>query len=489
MQSFDFGRGDIAVIMLPAMSYEVFLFYAIDLAGGAMSFLPPETPAETICKSIRDFSSDYLFIFDAFLTEETERRIYQATDIKNIITIGTTRHFEHDIKTLSWERFIEKGANIRAVKVLRNSADLLFVAKTGGSTGEPKNVMLSDDNFNILVHQYLHTQLPYGAGDRWLRLWPVFSATAAVSSLHLAMCAGMESVIRHFPVNISDFDRMVLDEKPNHLILIPQLLDVLEKSDLFAGKDLSFIKSVGCGGLSITDGFEQRVDRFFKRYDLPLFLGYGWGCTESASGAAMRMNRETAKIGYVGIPLVNTVVAVFEPDSEEELEYGKEGGGLCILSHTIMLGYYNDPEMTQRVLKRHKDGNIWLHTGDLGTVNEDGFVRVHGRMTRTIFVFPTAKIYPAAIENIISTVPGVKETAVVGIPDQEHEGFEIPLCYLVYDKRYEEKTVLESVHKLCKTAYMECERPKRFIPLTELPLTEVGKIDYAALEKSGREMM
>lgn len=275
---------------------------------------------------------------------------------------------------------------------------------------------------------------------------------------------------------------MVLDEKPNHLILIPQLLDVLEKSALLNGQNLSFIKSAGCGGLSITSGFEERVIQFFERYHLPLFLGYGWGCTENSSSAAICMNKETSKIGYVGIPLVDTVVSAFEPDSGKELSYNEEGE-LCILSQTAMLGYYDEPEMTRSVLKKHQDGNIWIHTGDLGIVNEDGFVQVHGRMTRTIFVFPTAKIYPTAIENVISTVQGVLETAVVGIPDSEHEGFETPICYIVSDKNYESDSIINNVTQLCETTYMKYERPRKIVLIDSFPLTKVGKIDYRALEE------
>ncbi len=482
LQSFGFGKGDIALIMLPAMSYEVFLFYAIDMVGGAMSFLPPGTTIGNICDSISKFSSDYLFVFNSFMSEEMEKTIYEFTSIKNIITIGEGQISHCNAKTLSWKKFIEEGRKTQITKVSRDPEDMLFIAKTGGTTGEPKNVMLSDNGFNILVHQYLHTELPYQAGDRWLRLWPIFSATAAVSSLHLAVCAGMESVIRNFPMNISEFDKMILEEKPNHLIMIPQLLDVLEKSTLLIGKDLSFIKSAGCGGLSITSGFEERVNQFFERYHLPLFLGYGWGCTENSSSAAMRMNKRTSRIGYVGVPLVDTIVSAFDPESGKELSYNEEGE-LCILSQTAMLGYYEEPEMTKNVLKKHVDGSIWIHTGDLGIVNEDGFVQVHGRMTRTIFVFPTAKIYPTAMENVISKVPGVLENAVIAIPDKRHDGFEIPVCFLVCEDDYEKNSVVENIKKLCETVYIEHERPQRIILIDTFPLTKVGKVDYKALEE------
>lgn len=477
------GKGNIVLIMLPPISHEVFLFYGIDIVGGAMSFIPPGTTTESICESIIKFSVDFFFIFDSFLTQEMECALYKNTALKNIICIGSSHMQSRDKRTITWKTFIEMGQNLPPIPSLeRNPNDLLFIAKTGGTTGTPKEVMLSDNCFNILVHQYLHTELPYDAGDRWLRLWPIFSATAAVSSSHLALCAGMESLLRPFPMKISDFDEMVLAEKPNHLILIPQLLDVLERSTLLEGKDLSFIKSAGCGGLSITRSFEERVSNFFNKYNLPLFLGYGWGCTENSSSAAMRMNLATTKIGFVGIPLVNTVVSIFDPETLVEMTYGEEGE-LCIQSHTAMIGYYQDPELTSTVLKRHSDGTTWIHTGDLGTVDIDGFVRISGRMTRTIFVFPTAKVYPTDLENTISQIPGVLEVAVVGIPDSEHDGFSMPICFIIKEENYKEESVIKDIDKLCYNLYPEYARPKKIYIRRSFPLTKIGKVDYRALEK------
>lgn len=453
-------KGDIALILLPSISYEVFLFYGIDIAGGAMSFIAPGTTTDSICDSICKFSTDLFFVFDGLLTKEMEESIYTNTALKNIICINYDPIKQRDSRTISWDRFLEMGRNFSQPTIKRQPTDLLFIAKTGGTTGTPKEVMLNDDCFNILVHQYLHTELPYDAGDKWLRIWPIFSATAAVSSSHLALCAGMESIVRAFPINISDFDKMVLAEKPNHLILIPQLLDVLEQSTLLEGEDLSFIKSAGCGGLSITHSFEKRVESFFSKYNLPLFLGYGWGCTENSSSAAMRMNKQTTKVGLIGIPLVNTIVSVFNPDTNEEMTYGEEGE-LCIHSYTAMLGYYDDPDLTNSVLKKHDDGLVWIHTGDLGTVDNEGFVRVNGRMTRTLFVFPTAKVYPTDLENTISQIPGILETAVVGIPDQEHEGFTLPICFVVKEIDETEENVIEKIKELCYNIYPEYSQPKK----------------------------
>ena len=246
---------------------------------------------------------------------------------------------------------------------------------------------------------------------------------------------------------------------------------------------MSFIKSAGCGGLSITGTFEERVKNFFKRFDLPLFLGYGWGCTENSSSAAMRMNEATTKIGTVGIPLVNTVVSVFDPETLAELPYGEEGE-LCIQSYTAMTGYYNDPKLTQTVLKLHKDGKIWIHTGDLGTVDKDGFVTIHGRMTRTFFVFSNSdsKIYPTTMENAIAEIHGVEEVAVVGIPDHEHEGFSLPICFVVKDENYTNESVKNDIEILCRDLFPDYAQPREICIKEYFPLTKVGKVDYRTLE-------
>jgi len=329
-------KGKIVLCMLPVLPHESFIFYGVDKIGAAMSQLPPQSTIDEICNAIIKFDAEIFFIFDTLITAEIEQNIYQNTNLKAIIQIGSMPSKTRNKRTISWDEFLEIGANTILPKIKRNPEDLLFVAGTGGTTGTPKNVMLNDNCFNIIVHQYINSDLNYKAGDKWLRLWPIFSATAAVSNHHLPLCVGVNSFLRQFPANICDFDKMILKDKPNHIVMIPQLLDVLEKSELLVDEDLSFIKTAGCGGLSITSQFEKRVQKFFKRHNVDTFLGYGWGCTENTSSAAMRSNFETTRIGAVGAPLVQTIVSVFDPETLEEKQYNEEGE-LCINSKTIMM--------------------------------------------------------------------------------------------------------------------------------------------------------
>lgn len=472
-------KGQIVLEMLPVMPHESFLFYGVDVVGAALAPLAPMYPAEEVCKAARKFGAALFFTFDMLLTPEMEQAVYAQTGVEHIVSIGAAQ--TRDPRTLTWEAFLALGEGVPLPEISRDPEELLFLASTGGSTGEPKSVMLNDNCFNAAVHQFRNSALPYDAGDRWIRLWPLFSATAAASNNHLPFCCGMHMLIRPFPEDITTFDQIVLEAKPEHLMLIPQLLDVLEASPLMAGADLSYVKSVGCGGLGITSQFEERAYRFFREHNMDCFLGYGWGCTESSAAAAHRHNQETTKNGKIGIPLVRSIVGVFDPETTQELRYDQEGE-LCIHSPNLMMGYYHDEQMTRNVIRRHDDGRLWLHTGDLGTINSDGFVTVKGRMTRVIFVFPTAKIYPQAMESAVSKVEGVQEVVFCEVPDKAHEGFFLPVCFIVPDGRHSPEEVIRNVEAFCRETMPEYAWPAAIHIRDRLPLTRVGKPDVRALE-------
>lgn len=472
-------KEQIVLEMLPVSPHESFLFYGVDVVGAALAPLAPMSPTEEVCKAAREFGAELFFTCDMLLTPEMEQAVYAQTSVQHIVNIGAVQ--TRDPRSMTWEAFLAQGEGVILPNINRDPKDLLFLASTGGSTGEPKRVMLNDDCFNIAVHQYIHTALDYQPGDRWMRLWPIFSASAAIANFHLPMCVGMNSLLRLLPENLKNFDQMLLTDQPHHLIMIPQLLDAIENSELLNNQDLGFVKTAGCGGLSMTAQFEERVSAFYKKHNISCFLGHGWGCTESSTDGALRMNHETARIGTVGIPFSNTVVAVFDPDSEEEMQYGQVGE-LCILSPTHMMGYYGDLQATTQVLRTHHDGSVWLHTGDLGCMDKDGIVTITGRMTRVIFAFPTAKIYPQAMESAVSKVEGVQEVVFCAVPDKAHEGFFLPVCFIVPDGRHDPKEVIRNVETFCRKTMPEYACPSAIHLREHFPLTRVGKPDVRALE-------
>ena len=482
LYAFGTKKGKIVLAMLPVCPYESFLLYGVDRAGGAYSQLFEMMQPEQIIDAINKYNSDIFFILDAFLSYETEMAIYEKTNLKHIVSISLEPLKNRYERTISWNEFIEQGKNVVIPEITRTPEDLFFLASTGGSTGEPKSVMLSDNCFNIVVHQLINSQLNRSKNDRSMRIWSLFTASCAVSNHHYTLCSMNTDVLREFPLNNNDVEKMIIQEKANHLILLPQYIDILEHSDLLKKSDLHFIKSVGCGGVGITREFDERIEEFLKKSNLDINMGYGWGCTENSSNASMRSCEGNSIIGSVGSPAVKTIVSVFEPNSTKELRFG-ESGELCICSPTIMLGYYNDEKATSKIIKKHLDGKYWLHTGDLGIIDENGIVTIKGRMSRTIFVFPGPKIYPQKVENLIAEVADVRQVAVCQMPDKEHDTFSIPVCFIVCKEGVNEDQVIESVKAHCEKNLPEYSRPAHIFNLDSLPLTVGGKPDVLILEK------
>ena len=483
----DIRKGKNVLSMFPVLPHESFLFYGIDAVGAALCQISPMYTAAEVCNYANRIDADLFFVFDFILTPEMERMVYENTKVRHIIVVNFMPLQGRDARTMSWDAFMDLGQDVTLPEINRDPAkDVLFFASTGGTTGEPKSVMLTDDSFNLAIHQYISSPLPYKPGQRCLRMFAIYSGAISVANHHMPMCCGMESVLRNFKSGIEEIPEMVYADKPNHLILIPQFFELMEQSKLLADQDLSYIVHAGCGGVPITAQFEDRVYDFFKKHGINTFLGYGWGCTESATLGTIRTSFETSRQGRVGVPFVNTVVAAFDLETGKECTYGQEGE-LCISSPGMMLGYYNAPEQTAKSLQVHADGKRWLHTGDLGMVDKEGFVSISGRLTRMILVSANIKIYPAAIEAEIAKVPGVEDVVFCAVP--KGDGFFTPVCYIVPENNEEAETVKAAVEQFCAMKFAEDTRPKRVFIKEQLPLNKGNKPDILLLEKEAAEAM
>ncbi len=485
LHAIGFGAGKKLLTLMPVLLHEILLLYGADAVGGAICLLPAEYTKDGILTTANKIEADLFFVHGRLLTPELEQTIYGETGIRTIVVIEPTQD-PLDERTLSWATFLSMGQGISFPEAEKDPAGLLFLASTGGTTGEPKCVMLSDNCFNQAVHQLIHSDLGYAPGDTWLRLWPIFIASTAVAGCHLPLCAGMKMIIRPISSDFTGFDRMILEEKPNHLMMVPQLWDALEASPLMEGADLSFIKVAGGGGFGITREFEERVQRFFEAHNIHAYLGYGWGCTESSATISNRTSFATTRIGTSGAPMAKCVVAAFDPESGLELPYG-EVGELCAQTPTLMMGYYNDPELTAKTLRTHPDGKIWLHSGDLGMVDADGLVTVTGRMTRTITVFPGLKVYPQALENAVSTVAGVHHVVFCKIPNPEHPGFWASVCFIVPEHGCTPEEVRQRVSRFCQETYPDYSCPRFIFMRESLPMTRANKPNILVLEQEATD--
>lgn len=236
---------------------------------------------------------------------------------------------------------------------------------SSGTTGKPKGILLSNDNMNALAFQYSISPLKLHRGDRFLSAIPAFAAFGMVASVHLPLTLGLYTIVQP-SVTVESFVNIVKKYKPRHCLTVPQNYDVLTKDKRI--KDLSFFHSLGCGGDAVNSSIETRIANDLIDKNSDGILLKGWGMSELSSTACLEMDN-CHDIGTVGIPLVKNTIAIFNPDTMEELEYNEKGEA-CVCGPNVMLGYYRNEELTNKVLRKHADGKVWLHSGDIGHMDD-----------------------------------------------------------------------------------------------------------------------
>lgn len=237
------------------------------------------------------------------------------------------------------------------------------------------------------------------------------------------------------------------------------------------------------GGDTMNAGLEDKLNGFLHGRGCRYPLSQGYGMSEVSAAACCNFNN-VHKNGSVGIPLLKTTVSVFRPDSFEELGYD-EMGEICITGPTMMLGYLNNPEETARVMRRHPDGTVWIHSGDLGCMDADGFVYIKGRMKRIIIRHDGHKVFPTQLEGIIGGCGKVEACAVVAVRDRERAQGKLPMAFVklrdtIPHERFQ--AVRDEILALCNARLPLKDRLYDLAFVPELPHTAVGKIDYRRLE-------
>ena len=482
LNSIGVKKGDIVTIILPACPEEVYLLYALDQIGACANFIFPGTSLLEIKNTVDMLNSKYLFIFNDLIESNSLSNIFKDINVV-IISLPNNESNLSKQNFNTWNKFIENGKDceISLCKYNESQEQPLFIAKTGGSTGKPKLVMLGDRSFNLLVHQHLNSSLGYGVGDRWLRLWPLFSATAAISSCHLPLCAGMTLVLEP-TLDIDKMDEIILRTRPSHMPLVTSCMDSLINSKLLDNVDLSFIKTIGCGGESMTPEFEKKAIDFSVAHNINSYLGNGYGLTENGTGAVARISKETSVFGGSGVPMLNNVLGVFNPDTNEELKYNQQGE-ICIMSSTFMIGYYNDIDLTNSVIRKHPDGRVWLHTGDLGYIDENGQVFIKGRIKRVISIYTGNKIYPLDIESKLEKLEGIEKIAIVAEEDEFHHGYMKPCCCVVINEKASKEEIKTKIVNICKAEFPQYINLDNIYFLQNMPHNAIGKIDVVRLEE------
>ena len=350
---------------------------------------------------------------------------------------------------------------------------------SGGTTGTTKGIMLSNLNFNALGLQTIAAS-GFGsvAGMKMLSVMPVFHGFGLGIGIHTALIGGATCIlIPQF--NIKVYSETLIKQKPNIIPGVPTLFEALLRAENLKGQDLSFLKGIFSGGDSLPVELKKKVDAFLKEHNCSEQIREGYGTTECVTASCLTP-KDYARSGSIGVPFPDVYYKVVKPGTTEELDPNIEGE-ICIAGPTVMMGYMDNPEETANTLRRHTDGRVWLHTGDLGHMDQDGFVYFRQRIKRMI-ITSGYNVYPGQLENILDGHDKVLLSCVIGIKDayrgQKVKAYVVPMPGIEPTEELKKEILGYCTDKIAKYAM-----PRELEFRTELPKTLVGKVAYRVLEE------
>ena len=495
-------QGDIVVLATVTTPETIYAFYGLNRLGVVSNMVDPRTSTEGIKTYITEVDARLVLTIDAALPKIEKAVI--GTNTETILVVSPADSLPQPKKALfqisnrlrgktpklsgnclPWSEFIQKGKSIVPEYIAYQKDTCCVIVHTGGTTGTPKGVMLSNDNINALVMQSILTEIDMKREHNWLDIMPPFIAYGIGMGIHLPLVIGMENIL--IPsFDPQEFDSLLLKHRAIHMVFVPSYWETLINSKKMRNQDLSFIIAPTVGGDSMNEELETAANDFLHTHGCKYSVTKGYGMTEVCAGVTGTLD-VCNEIGSVGVPFVKTTISIFDVLTNEELKYG-EIGEICVSGPNVMLGYYNNPKATDEIIVIHQDGQRWVHSGDLGYLDESGSLFVIGRIKRIIVRYDGFKVFPSQIENVISKSALVHTCCVVGVADKSHAQGRLPIVYIIKSGKESDDAVKTELFNLCKNELPEYAQPIDFIFTEDLPLTPIGKIDYRALEKQAEEM-
>ena len=492
------GKGSIVTILMPTLPETVYLYYALGKIGAIGNMVDPRTSKDGICGYIQEAESELLIVVEAVLPKVAD--ILNMTTIKKVLVISPADSLPPIMRILykmrqgkgpkissslmDWKAFITEGTSYPGRTDCEYERDRpVVIVHTGGTTGQPKGVLLTNENLNASAYQGKICGINFQREHTWLNIMPPFIAYGLGNGLHLPLSMGMETIlIPQFDPN--KFDDLLLKHKPNHMVGVPSHYGTIINSKKMRNQNLAYIIAPTVGGDAMDAALEQQTNQFFREHNCKYLVTKGYGMTEVTAGVTICVSNECNQIGSVGIPLTHTVVSIFDPETGEELSYHQQGE-ICMTGPNTMLGYYKNPKATSEIIIRHKDGLDWVHSGDIGYMTEDGLLFIVDRIKRMIVRHDGFKVFPSVIEKVISNHEGVNSCCVVGVFDKEHRQGKLPVAHVVLNPEYsgQNELIRQQLTGLCQKELPEYAQPAAYMFHTTLPLTPIGKVDYRALEE------
>lgn len=502
-KSIGVNKGDIVTICMPNTPEAIISFYALNKIGAICNMIHPLSSEKEIEFYVTNTHSSIIIAVDLVLSKL--ENIVSKTNLTTVILVSVANSMDFTMKVgyfltkgiktkkpsrnfahLTWNEFLSKGKMYKGkIKVTASAYDPAVILYSGGTTGKPKGIILSNMNFNSLVFQDLAVCKRLLPGTSILSVMPIFHGFGLGCTIHAAYAVGARTIL--LPTfQAKKFDTLILKYHPNVIAGVPTIFEGLYNSSKLKDEDLSYLTCCICGGDSMSHSLKIKIDKFLKDHKARTNVRPAYGLTECTAGVCMTPV-DSEKEGSIGIPCPDSYIKIVAPNTHTEVPYMQDGE-ICVSGPTVMMGYLNEPKETAQALRRHEDGKIWLHTGDLGCMDEDGFVYFKQRLKRMI-VSSGYNIYPNHIENVINNHPDVLTSTVIGI-DHPYK-VQVAKAFIVLKDGVEPSlSVKRSIKEHCEKNIAQYSLPYEYEFRTTLPTTLVGKVAYMKLleeEKDKKE--
>ena len=495
------GKGDRVTICMANTPQALDCFYALNRIGAIPNMIHPLSAAKEIAFYLNFSHSKAILTLDQFY-EKVESILPELENPTEILIARIQEELPFPLSAL-----YPLTKNARAVKKLPKTGytywydmvaagrgqtlpvdDCAFdecaaILYSGGTTGTTKGIMLSNLNFNALGMQTIAAS-GYGsiAGMKMLSVMPVFHGFGLGIGIHTALIGGATCILVP-QFSVQTYASILVRQKPNLIPGVPTLFEALLRADGLEKADLSFLRGIFSGGDTLSPELKKKVDTFLHEHGCTEQIREGYGTTECVTASCLTP-KSYARDGSIGVPFPDTFYKIVAVGTEEEVEPGTEGE-ICVSGPTVMLGYMDNEEETTQTLRTHADGKVWLHTGDLGYMDAEGFVYFRQRIKRMI-ITSGYNVYPSQLENIIDGHEKVLLSCVIGVKDdyrgQRIKAFVVPMPGIAPTE-----ALKAEILEYCKEHIAKYALPREIEFRTELPKTLVGKVAYRVLEEEAAE--
>ena len=493
-------KGDRVTICMPNTPQALDTFYALNRIGAVSNMIHPLSAPAEIAFYLNFSKSKAILTLDQFYPKLNEIRDQLETPVKIILAfikdelpapLNLLYPLTKDARKVPklpkggdyilWKDFLRAGEKIKElppedVMLSREGASILY---SGGTTGTTKGILLSSDNFNATALQTIAASgCKTIVGKKMLSVMPVFHGFGLGIGIHTALVGGARCIlVPRF--SVESYAKLLLQKKPNFIPGVPTLFEALLRTDLLDNADLSFLDGMFSGGDSLSVELKKKVDEFLKLHKAKIQIREGYGTTECVTASCLTP-KDYARSGSIGIPFADTYYKIVKPGTEDEVEANIEGE-ICISGPSVMMCYIDNPEETAQTLRRHADGRIWCHTGDLGAMDADGFIYFRQRIKRMI-ITSGYNVYPSQLENIIDGHEKVLLSCVVGVKDKYK--MQKVKAYVVLRPEYKPSDeIRDELMAYCRKHIAKYAMPCEIEFRDELPKTLVGKVAYRVLEE------